>query len=316
MSFVEFSIVNKAMNPDFHKVRSVAALVRAFEETTVMVTPAFTALLVMAAAVRVKQLFASHSGRLPVQRTDYIWFYIAIFWAITNLHMYTHQRYQYPMYSIAAIPIAEFLYVLLTSAARKHVAMTVGLGTSIAVVLALIFPHTHLTDTYEFIVIWVCVPLVVCAAGIVSIHVPFCSRKYLGLTALCFYIATNLSVGIQQTKPYTTAVSWDEYGEEGFLDTLDYLRNSVGDTVPVIRKDLAYYLTLDQQDRKFEWIYNKIFRTKDENTIMEEISRDDVRFIVLDSTTKPDEAASVINGNYLLVKRFGDFEVFEKSTAD
>jgi hypothetical protein len=151
---------------------------------------------------------------------------------------------------------------------------------------------------------------------------PVLSQRTFILTMLSFLIATNISANIKQTDSYTTAVSWGEYGEKGFKETLAYLETNLGDSVPIIRKDLGYYLTINQPDRKFTWIYNRIFRgnlkdaarvEKIENTI----SRDEVQYIVLDPYTNRTETRDLIRDliapYFEFIHQFGDFEIYRKS---
>jgi hypothetical protein len=137
------------------------------------------------------------------------------------------------------------------------------------------------------------------------------------LTMLSFLVATNLLLSIKQTAPYTTAASWGEYGERGFDETLDYLRANLNGSVPIIRKDLGYYLTISQPNREFTWIYNSIFRgnLKDPVRITElqdTISRDDVRYVVLDRYSNRKEASKLIGVSFSQVHKFGDFDVYLK----
>ena len=94
LSFVEFSILNKALNPNFYSGHSFAGMVEAFYALLKLATPVFIALLFLAATRRVWLLFRE---RPRIRRTDFLWLYVAVFWAITNLQMFSFVRYNYPL---------------------------------------------------------------------------------------------------------------------------------------------------------------------------------------------------------------------------
>lgn len=92
--------------------------------------------------------------------------------------------------------------------------------------------------------------------------VPVFSNKCFVMALLSCLIATNISLNIKQSRSYTTAVSWNEYGERSFVKTLDFLETNLDGSVPIIRKDLAYYLIINPPVDEFRWIYTEIFRGK------------------------------------------------------
>jgi len=113
-------------------------------------------------------------------------------------------------------------------------------------------------------------------------------------------------------------VSWDEYGEEGFMDTLEYLKKNLGTSTPVIRKDFGYYLSLDRPNREYMYVYTSIFRgdnlknTNGMSNIKSSILKDDIEYIVLDPHANPATAKNIISPYYDFVQKFGDFEVYRK----
>jgi uncharacterized membrane protein len=321
LSFVEFSIIRKAMDPSFHTERSsIIAVIGGLLRTSRWLSPALLVLLVSAGVYRILQLLKNN---FEIRPTDYLWLYVSVFWLITNLHMYNLLKYQYPLYSVAAILIAEYLYSALGEINRRQVVVSIAIGLVWAVLLAFFLGDPLLLPKIRYILFVVIAPLSFCFLLLVAAtKSPVLSQRTFILTMLSFLIATNISANEKQTDSYTTAVSWGEYGEKGFKETLAYLETNLGDSVPIIRKDLGYYLTINQPDRKFTWIYNRIFRgnlkdaarvEKIENTI----SRDEVQYIVLDPYTNRTETRDLIRDliapYFEFIHQFGDFEIYRKS---
>jgi hypothetical protein len=124
----------------------------------------------------------------------------------------------------------------------------------------------------------------------------------------------ELSLSVQQSRGYATAVSWGgQYGERGFDETLAFLRAHVGETVPVVRKDLAYYLVLDRPEQRRAWIYSKIFRDLGKpgggQQLAQALVRDDVRYIVVERFSVPTLAPAALAACCRRVATFGDFQI-------
>jgi hypothetical protein len=316
LSFVEFSVINKALDPSFHQNRSVIDLVRALARTGRWITPALLILLTLAAAYRITQLLKYKP--FLVRPTDYLWLYVAVFWTITNLHMYQLARYQYPLYSVAVILIAEYLYLLLKDTSQRQLAISVLIGLIGATALALLLGDPHFMPIRQYFLFVLIVPFLICFLLLSLTRLPMLSHQRFILTILSVFLATNISLSIKQSDSYTTAVSWGEYGEKGFADTLTYLKANLNDSVPIFRKDFGYYFTKDQPNRDFEYIYNSIFRGSLDTSIkrdqvMETILRDDVHYIVLDQYTNIAVARELIAPHFDLIQRFGHFEIYKKS---
>jgi hypothetical protein len=137
------------------------------------------------------------------------------------------------------------------------------------------------------------------------------------LLLVALLTASSLSLSVKQSRGYATAVSWrGQYGERGFNETLAFLRAHVGDTVPVVRKDLAYYLVLDRPERRRAWIYNRIFRDLgqpgDGQKLAQALARDDVRYLVVERFSNPTLAPAALAACCQRVVTFGDFQIFRK----
>jgi len=309
LSFIEYSTIDKLFDPAFHEGLSLLRIGYSFAKKTFYVTPALTVLLVLAAIRRVK-LFRSKRRRL--EPTDYLWIYVGIYLAVTHVH-FLPPRYQYPVYSVAVILIGEYLFDLLKGVSKRQLTIALVVGLVVAIGCAAVLADPHRLRVREYVVMWTLAPVLACCVLVMLAGISVRSRGFLAVAGVSFLVATNVGIAIQQTRPYTTAPSWGEYGEEGFGETLEYLRASVGQSVPVIRKDLAYYLRIGQPERKY--IYNRIFR-KNSETPRREIERillrEDVSVVVLDRFASAENVSDILYRYYVSVRKYGDFEVFRK----
>ena len=247
-------------------------------------------------------------------------------------------KYQYPVYGLAVILVANYIYETLSGNDRKTIVITVVLGVLIGLLASLI-PHEPLyeqtflrqgagqklslleeyltPETYIVadVVIFTLIPLTIA----IITHLLFSNAKnYYNMWTLALIsclIASSLSLNIKQTKPYTTALSWDlaNYGERGFWKTLDYLKQHIGNSKPVVRKDFGYYLNRGKEDNKIRWIYNKIFRNvNDKGKALSIIQDPQVKYVVVDRCCNPDNAVEVIHGYFELTKIIGAFKIYSK----
>jgi hypothetical protein len=315
-SFWEFSVVNKALSHSFHEQRTLSgAYDKLLDHTARWLTPALLALLLAAIGARGSALWRGHR----VQPSDLLWFYVAVFWAITNLHMYSAPRYQFPLYSVVAVLVAGFLYdVLEEGVDARHIMFAVGAGAVVAIGMALALEDPLLIlSRGQYLALGLALPLAACAVLLAGLGVRPWTGSGSVLLLLALLTASSLSLSVKQSRAYTTAVSWGgQYGERGFNETLAYLRANIGNTVPVIRKDLAYYLILDQPERQRAWVYSKIFRDLGEPGGAEKLAtvltREDVHYLVIDRFSNPTLAPAALADCCQHVATFGDFRIFRK----
>jgi hypothetical protein len=314
LSFWEFSVAGKALSGEFHGRHGLlGAAAQLVTYTGRWITPALLGLAALAGLARVRQWVR---GERRVEPADLLWLYAGGFWAITNLRMYQFPRYQYPLYSVVVILVARFLHDRLGRMEPRKVGSAVGVGVALAVVLAVSPGDPLLMPLGRYLGWWIVVPvgLTLVLLWALGARCVSAAGAILALVALC--VGMSLSLDVKQCADYTTAVSWDEYGERGFDDTLAFLRARLGDTVPVVRKDLAYYLAVDRPERDREWIYTSIFwrlgEPRADRRVAEALARDDVRYIVLHRYSPPEEAQPVLASCCELVETFGDFWVYRK----
>jgi hypothetical protein len=114
---------------------------------------------------------------------------------------------------------------------------------------------------------------------------------------------------------YTTALSWSNYGERGFSQTVEYLANHLQpEDKAILRKDIGYYLNTRLGLPKVDVIY-PVFRGKiDEmKTEFDQINRSHkISFIVLEKYTDPSTSAELIQPYFNLDKKMGDFYIYRR----
>lgn len=324
LSFIEFSIVNKVLNSDFHNQRSALDGFKFLLARTVpWVTPAFFILLAVAGGHRLRQL--PKEGYVATA-TDLLWLFVAIFWMITTFHLYSISRWQFPLYAAACILVAEYLFIGARHIKLAKILGAVGGGIAVAAVAGSVLGDPLLREPGQsffrmavwYAGLWFAAPLLACFLLLGVLRILTRARERMLLTLISFVVATSFAMNIKQSAGYTTiASSVTDYGERGFYDTLAYLKKHLGDSVPVIRKDLAFYMMMDRNDRDFEWIYTSIFRSDltslgEQKTVEAAILAPRVEYIVLDRQSRPEQAAAVIEPYFDPIVTFGDFRIYRK----
>ena len=334
LSFVEFSVINKAFNVSLHSGISLRAILYHLSFSSRWLTPAMCLLLF---ASFIKRLVPYFKYPRRITQSDFLWIFVIIYWAITNFVMYS-TKYQYPVYGLAFILVAEYIYETLSGNDRKIIVIAVVLGVIVGL-LASIIPHEPLyeqtflrqgagqklsfleeyltPETYIVadVVIFTLIPLIIA----IIIHLLFFnSYKFYNICILSLIsclIASCLSLNLKQTKPYTTALSWNlaNYGERGFWETLDYLKQRIGNSRPVVRKDFGYYLSKGKEGNRVRWIYNMIFRNvNDKEKALSIVQDPQVKYVVVDICCNPENTVEIIHEHFELKKIIGDFRIYLK----
>jgi hypothetical protein len=318
-SFVEFSILNKALSTSYHLGgKSVKTLLYHLSFVIRWVTPGFVLLLFAGFIERVAVLWRDPSRVAPI---DFLWIFTIILWGITNLHMYQVPRYQYPVYGAAVILIGEYLYRSLSRVTRRDILTTLGLGFGLGILLVLVSDDPLLMRTRAYL------PFIFLPTLSAAFIVHFMARgrksdaNTLILTLVTVLIAASVSLSVKQTRSYTTSINGQNYGERGFWQTLEYLQAHVGDSVPVIRKDLAYYLYYQgKAENEADWIYNKLFRPSELNKRSKEETRamvlaPRVKYIVLDQFSDS-KARALLSADFDFIQTLGDFDIYRRRSED
>ncbi|MFH1783263.1 MAG: glycosyltransferase family 39 protein [Candidatus Omnitrophota bacterium] len=140
------------------------------------------------------------------------------------------------------------------------------------------------------------------------------SSLIIGVSLLTFGAQVNQD--IKQTADYTTANSWNNYGERGERETIDYLNSNLPkDGVVIVRKDIGYYLkTYPSGASNRKWIYNEIFTIlrpqKAQARFQRLMEEYDISYIQLDAVYS--RGYDIIKPYFVFDKRFDDFVIFKR----
>jgi hypothetical protein len=137
----------------------------------------------------------------------------------------------------------------------------------------------------------------------------------LAYAALLALMPMNIYLATKQTSDYTTSLSWSNYGERGFSQTVEYLANNLrSEDKAILRKDMGYYLNMRLNLPKVEWFY-PVFRGRiDEmkNRFKAINCSHQLAFIVLDKYSNPNIAAEIIQPYFNLDRKIGDFHIYRR----
>lgn len=125
----------------------------------------------------------------------------------------------------------------------------------------------------------------------------------------------NAYVALQQTADYTTSPCWENYGERGLAQTMNYLAGRVvAEDEVAVRKDIGFYLNGIAGLENLHWWY-PMFRGEREKMKreFETISASGkISFVVLDPYDDRGIAADVIRPLFEPDSMIGDFHVYRR----
>lgn len=131
----------------------------------------------------------------------------------------------------------------------------------------------------------------------------------------------SLSLNWFQRASYVTSISWNNYGEQGFNEAVNYLKSVVRpDEVLICRKDFGFALYKDLEVPCRKW-YNPcvLDAVKSPNELVQNITGTGVKWIVLDryaigysSMNRRVPVLQIVGDFYRLDKQFGNFYVLRR----
>jgi 4-amino-4-deoxy-L-arabinose transferase-like glycosyltransferase len=313
LSFIEHSIIGKALNPGFHSSSLADAFRMWSTHTGRWVTPALLVGLAAGLARRVTRASQTERG---FGSHDLLWIYVFVYWGLTSFHLYQHPRYQVPLYGAAVVLVAEFLVASLSGQRTRTVVVAALIGLAIGLASTLIADDPLLMRGRTYFLFGLAAPLAACAVALAVMRLRPWSRAGASVLLLMFLIAQFTLLGVKQSRPYTTANSWSEYGERGFDKTLAYVQRHIGNSRTVLRKDLGYYLMRDDRSWRERWTYNEILRGlhKPEQAAIAAavLARKDVSIVVLDRFCNSRAARDLLVRDYYEAEIFGDFRIYRR----
>lgn len=312
LCFYRFSVANKALSGSFHTRRHPVAGLRMLAAFTArLLTPCFLALVAAAAVARWRQGLADASEAAPAR--DAAWLYLLALWPLTILHMYAFPRYQAPLIAAAAL-LAGWQLARETRPRERWLAAAVGLA--IGLPLGLLTPDPLLAPAQisplAYVGLLIALPL---AAGAAALRAA--GSRSLWAVLLCGAVAQAAALHAQQRgADYTTAVSWDEYGERGLAETIAYLaRHADGELLT--RKDIGHALTAGREQ---PWRYNAALRHLKQPAAREaarDLLRDPaITIVTLDRYVHRRRAQRLLQATgWTRVKTFGEFEIYRREAG-
>jgi hypothetical protein len=215
LSFVQFSVVEKLLAPG---QESAAVLLTRVWTNARWLSLALLALLGTFALRRIR----AFSGARTVEPSDLLWIYVGLVLLVTNTLWTQLPRYMFAAYA----PICVLLAAGIVHSGVRIAAWALVAGVAAGVALAMLLGDPLLLSMRAYVAWAVVLPVIGAWLALrltrsIPTAGPQASSTFL-LAALSVAVWTH----VEQTAPYTTSVSWTEYGESGFSGS----RNRSGDS--------------------------------------------------------------------------------------
>ncbi len=237
-------------------------------------------------------------------------------------------KYQYPTYPLFIFIITWLIQKRLfhTGSDRARSPGEYKKLIYVIVVLLVIFsPWYYIVGDY-IMILWnkvsfqflarYYIPIII---GLVSIRALF--RKWGSYrTTLCalliFIYPINIGLNLNQTRDYTTAVVWLNYGEKGIIETAEHLKaNADPRFILYARKDIDYYLRYRHGVNIRTRAPTYVFLTRDEKILNALFERVPIQYFVFDRVSSVQRANKdilfILNRYFFLEKRCGDFVILK-----
>ncbi len=131
-----------------------------------------------------------------------------------------------------------------------------------------------------------------------------------GLLLSIFPVSVGLD--INQTRDYTTAECWLNYGERGLRDTVNYLKDRVDPKYVIYcRNDILYYLNFHYGLNMNYYEISPLFRMPRLSAVADILESTPIQYFVLDKVSTVQTAnpgiMSLLGKYFYVEKQFGDF---------
>ncbi|MFA6636246.1 MAG: glycosyltransferase family 39 protein [Candidatus Omnitrophota bacterium] len=138
------------------------------------------------------------------------------------------------------------------------------------------------------------------------------------VTLVIFVVVINSALLVNQAKAdYITAEVYQNYGERGFKETVEYLKDRVRpETVVASRADIAYYLKKGGTSFKDSTATTALMRISTVNDLRYAFSDPDLGYVILDQVISPvrfgQERMAILSEYFKLERQIGSFYIFRK----
>ncbi len=319
LSFVEFTILNKgaAASPFSHLPKAWMKI----KSMLYWLSPSLVLLFGGYVACRIKALRASRHLELQ----DFLLVYVGLMFFYTMVYIPSStsnplQKYDYPAMPFMALAAASGLHRLLPLLTVKTALLLVLVGVALFCCYLLCrLPDPLLAVSVNALrfrsptsLLLFLPPLVVMLA-LKKFRPTLTWGRSLALAAGLVVLPQNAYLTIKQMSDYTTSPSWDNYGERGLAQTIDYLARRVQpEQELVVRKDIGYYLNGIAGLENLRWWYpmfrSELPRMKEDFEAINASGA--IAYVVLGPYDHRAPARQVIQPYFTLEQVFGDFEIY------
>ena len=288
--------------------------------TTLWVSIFYVALFLVTLGWRVKTVWQT-KRLVPL---DLLMLYVLVMLAATQGYRPSgwFLKYEYPALGVLLVPIAAYLCEKFSTLSRGelYLAGVVALILAAAQVILIQDPvlafftmglkglrDKNIAMFYAIITV-----VILAIIGLSRVRWPF-SKVCAGTMVICL-VGVNLGIDWKQRASYTTSISWNNYGETGFAETVAYLKSVLrSNEVPICRKDFGFYLCEDAVPAKHSW-YNPAVITdvKTSSELVQNITAQNVSHIVLDRYSIRPDAVQIIQKFYELDKQIGSYYILRR----
>jgi tetratricopeptide (TPR) repeat protein len=291
--------------------------------TTLWVSIFYAALFLVALGWRVKTVW--QTKRLAP--LDLLMLYVLVILAVTQGYRPSgwFLKYEYPALGVLLIPVAAYLCEKFIALSRGELcfAGVVALILAAAQVILikdplLTFFHVGLKGLRDKnnanIAMFYAITTVVILVMVRLSRAKWPFSKVCAGTMVIGLVGVNLGIDWKQRASYTTSISWNNYGETGFAETVAYLKSVLrSNDVPICREDFGFYLCKDVSPAKHSWFNTAVITgVKTSSELVQNITAPGVSYIVVDGYlayyTRPDDV-KLIQEFYKLDKQIGSFSI-------
>jgi len=141
-------------------------------------------------------------------------------------------------------------------------------------------------------------------------------QKSLICALAVFIYPINIGLNLNQTAAYTTSATWMNYGERGFMETVEYLGKHANPKILLLaRKDICYYLNYKYKLDFPVYYPTPLFKEKDGSKLIWLFENVPVEYFVFDRISSVRRANkdifSIIDRYFFAEKSFGDFIILK-----
>lgn len=295
------------------------------------VTPGFAIAMFFVTADRIRAIIKNRA----VERIDFLMIlgvlvFLFYFYYFPRISMMKYQCVFYPYFIII---IAGFLYKVVIKSREINKIEIIIISAAAAGAFAFyltLFPDMVLWSIYGKETILgplknhhsIVLTLYLAPFLILPLIFRFFLKKrsfYYGtvVTFFLLIVVIQMTQDIKQTADYTTANSWNNYGERGQAEAIDYLNKRLpAKGYSILRKDIAYYaIKIRGGSPTREYIYNSIFRQPKKDGLEElrrVVKEHSIEYVQVDTALPLRYCFDILKADFDLDKQFYNFFIFKK----